>query len=108
MDLGDGSGGSASTCVGEGKGAIGTFLVFEFSFAFSLALRFTPPMSSGLAPDTGEPEVLALLFVLVAGVVVPPAGIPASASPVGGCAGSTGLLLGSAARVEPGAVVFVG
>jgi hypothetical protein len=58
--VGEGSGGSASTCrVGEGKGKV-AFLVLEFSFALSLALRFTPPMSFGLSLTSGETEVFVL------------------------------------------------
>lgn len=107
--LGAGDGGSSSTeCDGEGKGGIGAFLVFEFSFALSLALGFTTPMSLGLSPGSGEAEVFGLMVELVTGFVLPPAGIPASDSPVGGFAGSTGELFGSAARVVPGVGVFVG
>ena len=52
--------------------------------------------------------MFALMFGLVPVFVLPPAGIPASDSPVGGFAGSTGELFGSAARVVPGVVSFVG
>ena len=105
--IGEGSGGSASTdLVGEGNGRFDGFLVFEFSFTLSLALIFTPLLSFGLPLTSGESEVFVL--VLADWLVVPPAGIPASDSPVGGFAGSTGLLFGSAASVEPDVVAFVG
>jgi hypothetical protein len=61
--LGDGcGGGSSADLVGEGEGA--GFFVFELSFALSLALRFTPPISAGLSVAAGEAEVLALMFAV--------------------------------------------
>ena len=105
--VGEGWGGGSSACrVGDGNGGTEPLLLFEFSFALSFALRFIPPMSSGFSPGDGVAEVFELLFELAFRFVVPPAGIPASDSPVGGVAGSTGWLFGSAARVEPGAIVF--
>ncbi len=65
--VGDGCGGSISTNrVGEGKGKVAGFFVFEFSFVLSLALRFMPPISPGLSLVAGEAEVFALMFVLTA------------------------------------------
>jgi len=59
--LGVGGGASESTdLVGEGNGRFEGFLVFEFSFALSLALRFTPPMSFGLSLTSGATEVFVL------------------------------------------------
>lgn len=61
---GDGGGGSTSTDrVGEGNGKFEGFLVFEFSFALSLELRFTPPMSPALSLTSGETEGFALLVL---------------------------------------------
>ena len=101
--MGDGGGGSSSTeRVGDGEG----FRLFEFSFVLTFAFRSTPGMSLRDALGAGEADVFAL--ELVAGAVVPPAAIPASDSPVGGLAGSTGLLLGSAVSADPGVVAFVG
>lgn len=109
VDTGEGKGGatSATELVGEGSGWVTVFRELEFSFAF--ASRFTSPGNSGLGV-AGETTGLAFAFafVLAAGVVVPPAGIPASASPVAGLAGSTGLLFGSATRPGPGVVALVG
>jgi len=65
--VGDGRGGATSTDrVGEGSGSVADFLLLEFSFALSLALRFTPPMSVGESPAKGEAEVFALIFELAA------------------------------------------
>jgi hypothetical protein len=104
VGLGDGGGGGSSSTerVGDGEG----FRVFEFSLVLTFALRFTPGISLTDALGSGEADVFAL--ELIAGLVELPAATPASASPVGGLAGSTGLLLGSAVNADPGAVAFVG
>ena len=99
---GDG-GGTSTDRFGEGSG--GFLFVFEFSFVLLLALISGLPTSTGLAEAVGDAATFALAF---AGVVEPPEGRPASDSPVGGLAGSTGLLLGSAARADGSAVGFVG
>ena len=107
--VGAGGGVASSTALlGEGSGAF--FFVFEFSFAF--AFRFstgvTPPTSIGVSPDLGDGEALALTLGLADWSVAPPEGIPASASPVGGFAGSTGELFGSAVSVGSVVVALVG
>ena len=65
-------------------------------------------MSFGFSLGSAGVEVFLLLFAVAAWFVTPPAGIPASGSPVAGFTGSTGLLFGSAASVDPGALAFVG
>ena len=107
--VGIGGGGPKSTdFVGEGSGEVAGFPVFEFSFALLLAFWFAPPMSIGLPLGTGEAETFALALAFAVWLIVPPAGMPASAAPVGGFACSTGLLLGSAVRGEPVGVAPVG
>lgn len=107
--VGAGGGGSSSIdLVGDGSGGVAPLFVFEFAFVFSLPPGLKPPASSGLSLGEGDGEGLALMFGLAPRSVAPPAGIPASDSPVGGFAGSTGELLGSAARVESGVVAVVG
>ena len=102
--VGEGGGGSASTDrVGEGNGEVDG-LVLEFSFALALASM----TSLGFSLGSGEADTFAFWFAFAFWLVLPPAGIPASDSPVAGVAGSTGLLLGSAARVEPVVVASVG
>ena len=60
--MGVGAGGSSVfvDLVGAANGNVGFFLVLEFSFALSFALRFTPPMSFGFSVGDGEREVFAL------------------------------------------------
>lgn len=94
---GDGGGGSSITVrVGTGVGRAGFLRVLEFSFVFALTLGST------LGCSAGEGDTSALAFGFAAGFVTPPAGIPASLWPVAGDAASTGWLLGSAAKVDPG------
>ena len=99
---GDG-GGTSTDLPGEGSG--GFLFVFEFSFVLLLALMSGPPISTGPTVAAGEAATFALAF---AGVVEPPEGMPASDSPVGGFAGSTGLLLGSATSADGSVVGVVG
>ena len=82
--------------------------MFEFSFASWFAFWFAPPMSTGLLLGTGDAETFALTLAFAVWLIVPPAGMPASAAPVGGLAASTGLLLGSAVNGEPVGVALVG
>ena len=105
--VGGGGGSSSTDLVGDGSGSVPPFL-FEFSFAFALSPGFEPPISVGLSFGLGEAEVFVFSFWLAAGAVEPPAGIPASDSPVGGFTGSTGELFGSATRVESVVVALVG
>ena len=99
--VGPGSSGSTDR-VGEGNGKFAGFPVLEFSFTLSLGVA--PPISFGLTLTSGETAVLTLVDWLV----VPPAGTPASDTPVAGFAGSTGLLFGSATKGEPVGAASVG
>jgi hypothetical protein len=65
LAAGDGCGGGSSTGrVGEGKGGLTGFLVFEFSFALSFALGSA--RSFGLSVAAGDAEVFALTFAFTA------------------------------------------
>ncbi len=66
---------------------------------FALRSHSPPELTSSIA--SGETAALAfgLAFTFAGGVIVPPDGIPSSPLPVGGCAGCTGWLFGSAASV---------
>ncbi len=103
---GDSGGTSISICrVGAGEGTAGAFLLL-----FSLVLSFilAPGAWLGLSVGEGDAEILALTFGFAFELVSPPAGIPDSARPVGGLAGSTGWLFGSAFNVDPSGVAVAG
>ena len=107
VGAGGGGGSSSTDLLGDGSGA---FFRFEFSFVFVFWLSpgVTPPISIGVSPGAGEAVAFGLMFALAGWSIVPPAGMPASDSPVAGFCGSTGELFGSAARVGPGVVELVG
>ena len=81
--------------VGSGNAGDLLLLAFLFSFAFTFAVGLTSSIGSG--------EIAAFAFgfkfTFAGGVIAPPDGIPCSPFPLGGCAGCTGWLFGSAARV---------
>lgn len=94
----EGGGGSGSgVTVRVGSGSAGAFrLLLLFVLAFSLVF------ATGVISSIGEGPTAAFVFMLVftfEGGITPPAGIPSSPLPVGGCAGFTGWLLGSATNV---------
>ena len=90
---------------GKGNGIVGAFVLL---FAFVLSFRLTPGAALGSSAGEGEAEILALTFASAVGLVTPPAGIPDSDRPVGGLAGSTGWLFGSATKGEPSGLAVAG
>ena len=72
-------------------------------FAFELVLLFAFSFAAGVTSSIGVCTSSAFAFgkalVFAEGLTAPPDGSPSSGLPVGGCAGCTGWLFGSAARV---------
>lgn len=98
---GAGAGGVSGTTLRVGSGNGGAMrLLLLFSLVLVLALAFAFD-GAGLRSSSGSGETctlaLGLALTFAGAVIDPPAGIPSSPLPVGGCAGCTGWLFGSAA-----------
>ena len=97
VPVGDGAGGTSSGfTVRDGFGMGGAFrlpsaLALTFSLAVGLGVR--------LISSIGVGETWALAFRFLFALIAPPVGTPNSPLPVGGLAGSTGWLFGSATNV---------
>ena len=97
LTLGDGfapgglGGGTSGVVALVGSGSGGAFrLLFVLSLAFALAWGLNSATGEGNTAALALAFALALTFEFAGSVIVPPAGIPTSPFPVGGCDGWTG------------------
>src|SRR5258705_8242756 len=102
VPAGDGAGAFSGLTLREGSGTGGALrLLLVLGIALAFSFTFTGGLRS--PKGVGATSALMLRFLLVlslaGALITPPAGIPSSAFPVGGCAGWTGWLFGSAANV---------
>ena len=82
--------------VGSGNG-VALRLALEFVLLFALAFSLAAGLTSAIGVWISSAFAFGEALTFAAGFVAPPDGSPSSALPVGGCAGWTGWLFGSAA-----------
>ena len=82
-------------------------LEFELVLLFVLAFALAAGLTSAIGVWISSAFTFGEALTFAADLVAPPDGSPSSALPVGGCAGCTGWLFGSAASVGACWFVFV-